>query len=213
MNTKVYACNSSSVKTILIVLIVLALAIISTHSQVQGQIGGNDASLPKSDTSAQAVVTGDGIVDGGPGFVMVSPFDFRPYSAADQWQYMNTGLINPSLANESVLVAGLTLPHKASITKLTLYYKDNYAPNNMVVSLVRGLGNGAAETMASFTTQGEMTAFRYDSVSLIITPVADNQTFSYFLLLRIPPNAGEKLMLTNVRIDYEYTVYTPTIMK
>lgn len=75
MNTKI------SLQTILIVLILSILVFVSTDAHVKGQIGGDDNPLSVNEADNQAVITAGSPVPGGPGFIMVSPFEFRPYRA------------------------------------------------------------------------------------------------------------------------------------
>jgi len=43
--------------------------------------------------------------------------------------------------------------------------------------------------------------------------VIDNQNYSYTLIAAIPANYQQNLMLSNIRIDYEYTGNLPLIMR
>jgi len=215
MNTKVNLHFAHFVQTILIVLLLAILIIVSTDSHVQGQIGGDD-SFPSQDESSTegAVIEGDGIVPGGPGFIMISPFDFKPAQPSYVWSYGGggNGLYNPS-ASTAIFVTGLTLPHNATLTKLTLYYKDSHVSKDFAIILYKGDGVSVLVPMATLETSGEAIAYRYMSTTEIIDSVVDNQNYSYFLYVWFPPDAVETIMLTNVRIDYAYTSDLPLVMK
>lgn len=68
----------------------------------------------------------------------------------------------------------------------------------------RGGAEGSAGLMASVSSDGAQAAYRSASDTSMVYPVVDNQNFSYYLELVIPPTAGTNIKLTNVRIDYEY---------
>ena len=212
MNTKV------NLQTILIVLLLSVLIFVSTGTHVQGQIGGDDLIFSQDQTGTEGVIEGTGVVPGGPGFIMISPFDFKPlyYHEDDAWSYEfsgHWGVFNPSETDQSWLVAGVTLPHNATITKLTIYYKDSDTTKDFFIGLNRSYIVGDVFSVATLQTSGEATAFRTLSTTEITDRVVDNQNNSYFLSVWFPAGASDSIMLTNVRIDYGYTVYTPTIMK
>lgn len=216
MNTKVNLHFAHFVQTILIVLLLAILIIVSTDSHVQGQIGGDDSLLSQDVTSTQGgTIEGTGIVPGGPGFIMVSPFDFKPAQPSDLWSYGGggNGLYNPNTTDPSDFVTGLTLPHNATLSKLTLYYKDSHPSKNFYIILYKGDGVSALVPMATLETSGEALAYRYMSTTEITDPVVDNQNYSYFLYVWFNADAGEANMLTNVRIDYAYTSDLPLVMK
>lgn len=205
MNTKV---NGQS---ILIVLLLSILIFVSTGTHVQGQIGGDTPVASEDESSTQGVIEGTGIVPGGPGFIMISPFDFRPRPNDNTWAYSDGSLYNLG-ANAISMETGLTLPHGATISKVTLYYKDNSAEELRLI-LARGNGSGETEKMLDLKTLDAMTAFRYASLPVSVTPVIDNQNYSYYLYVSLAGNVNMDILLSNVRIDYGYTVYTPSVMK
>ena len=138
------------------------------------------------------------------------------YHEDDAWSYEfsgHWGVFNPSETDQSWLVAGVTLPHNATITKLTIYYKDSDTTKDFFIGLNRSYIVGDVFSVATLQTSGEATAFRTLSTTEITDRVVDNQNNSYFLSVWFPAGASDSIMLTNVRIDYGYTVYTPTIMK
>lgn len=108
-------------KSILIVFIVCLTILISTNPFVLAQVG-----IPEraSETALESEIMLDP-VPGGPGFIMVSVFDFQPYGPSYPQAYTGTGLYNPSVDSLGDSVTGVTLPNGATITKVTMYFKDN----------------------------------------------------------------------------------------
>lgn len=212
MNTKVNFRFARYAETILIVLVLSILIFVSGHSQVQSQIGGDDPLLPQKDAGTQAVITGDGVVPGGPGFVMISPLSFKPYALDDEWAYTMGYLYNPGTSQVSTLTAGLTLPHGATLTKVTLYYKDAVA-GSVELRLFQGTSAEGASVLADIHTSESLPTYRYLSTTEIMNPIVDNQNYSYFIAVYLPNNAGTNALLTNARIDYEYPGYLPCIQK
>ena len=200
-------------QTILLVLVIFSMAFFSVQSWAFAQGGGGDAQEQPGQVVLGGELTGTGVVAGGPGFIMVSPFSFRPSSPQfnDMWETYNSGIYNsdPSMID---MVAGLTLPHGATLTKMTIYYKDNYASENIYVGLRRGDGMSGSTTLANIWSSGTETAFRYGSVTISGSQV-DNQMYSYYLFVRLPGNASDNIVLANVRLDYDYPSYLPTVMK
>jgi len=158
---------------------------------------------------------GDGVVPGGPGFIMESVFDFRPYyqNAHNKLEFLGPQVHNPDSSSFSYLVTGITLPHDATITKLTLYYLDDSPVYDLELLLVKNTGIGSSYIMADLLTDGTAVAYRTLSTTDIGSPKVDNQNNSYSLYIYLPPDPGGVLLVTNVRVDYKYTSYTPLIAK
>jgi hypothetical protein len=209
MNTNLNHGFASFAKTILIVFMVCVTFFISTNPSV---LALEDVSAGKSKNAPESETLLDPIPDG-PGFIMVSPFDFRPYSSTTPWEFgAMPYLFNPSTTEDAVLEAGLTLPHGATITKVTLYFEDN-STTNMSLFLNRSEIDWIYRIAAIETANAQV---GYRSVSAPTNTdynVVDNRTFSYFLELVLPANSLSNLELVNVRIDYAYTSDLPIVMR
>jgi hypothetical protein len=216
-----FAGFASFAKTILIVslaglVLTLSLMVFSpSGTDVSAQVGVDEGPWLENKTIEEGVIMGDGVVPGGPGFIMVSVFDFKPYyqNMFNTWEYLGPQVHNPGDSADTYLVAGLTLPHDATITKLTLYYLDNSGARNLGLSLTKNTGTGSSYIMATLVTDGTAVAYRTLSTTGIIDSTVDNQNNSYSLYLTLPPDPGSVLIVSNVRVDYEYTSYTPLIAK
>ena len=216
-----FAGFASFARTILIVslaglaLILSAMVFSPSGTDVSAQVGVDEGPWFLDKTAEGGDLMGDGVVPGGPGFIMVSVFDFRPYyqEMNNAWVYLGPQVHNPHPSSYSYLVTGITLPHGATITKLTLYYLDNSTAYNLELYLTQNNGTGGSFTMASLETEGTAVAYRTLSTTAIDDPTVDNQNYSYSLYINLPPDPGAILRVTNVRVDYEYSSFTPLIAK
>ncbi len=216
-----FANFANIAKTILIVslvglaLIFSVMIFITEGTEVNAQLGVEDNPWFLDKTTEGANVMGDGVVPGGPGFIMVSAFDFKPYyqEMNNTWEYLGPQVHNPHESSFSYLVAGLTLPHGARITQLTLYYLDSSVTRNLERYLTENDGSGGSFTMSSLLTDGTAVAYRTLSTTAIDNPTVDNQNNSYSLYLTLPPDPDSVVRAVNVRVDYVYTSYTPLIAK
>lgn len=208
MKTKLNLPLSHFFKKLPIILLLSIVAIVVTFAYVRAQTGGETGILQ----NAPAVEPLAAPVPGGPGFIMVNILDFKPYNSMSQIAYSGTSFYNPSTTTDGNYVVGLTLPHGATITKLTLYYYDNTVKDAVLYLGWASEGTGAY--IANVVTEGVQTAYRSSSNSAaIIDGNIDNQSRSYFLELVLPYGVGSQLRISNVRIDYQYTAYTPVIMR
>lgn len=208
MNTNL---NRGFAKTILIVFMVCLTILISTNPSVRAQegvFGGASRNMPESETMLDPV-------PGGPGFIMVSPFSFQPYNKFSEWNYSGGGLYNPSVSMDTYLVAGLTIPHGATITQVTLYYKDDHPEDNISLFFYRGDETGMFSPVASLVPDSDSSDYQSYSVNEISNSVIDNQSYSYYLIVSFPPidSVNGELILTNVRLDYAYTSDLPLVIK
>ena len=200
-----------NLQTILIVFMVCVTVIVSTNSYANAQAGGATGALINETTEGGAINV-EPVVPGGPGFIMVSAFDFRPYYSFTPWAYFGVSLYNPkSTTDFSYMEAGLTLPHGVKINKVTVFYFDNSA-SDFNFNLCKVSVNGVTESIEYLSSTGASTDYQYISQT-VESLIIDNQNFSYYLEVGIPPGGLTTLRISNVRIDYDYTVYTPAIMK
>jgi len=205
MNTKF------KLRSILLALVLCLLIIASANSWVSAQVGGDDGQELQNEPTTGGELTGTGLVPGGPGFIMVSAFDFQPLIPTFVWSVSGSGIINNGPVIE--MVAGLTLPHGATITKMTLYYRDFNMEKNLRILLMRGDGLTEGLPLADMETFGTADAFRYLSITGFVDPKVDNQLYSYYLMVVFPAASSSDIVLAQVRLDYDYPSYLPTVMK
>lgn len=191
-----------NIRTLLMALIVMVLLFATANTYVEARIN----------KAEKAMALNTIVVDGGPGFVMVSPMQFRPFRPIDTWAYSaNYNLISDS-PNQRMFVAGLTLPHGATITRAIAYYRD-WVPANMGYALYRCPLNDSCETMGWGSTSENMDLYTYKFFDPFTPFEVDNQSYTYMLFVVFNTGSGSDIQLSGVRIDYEYTVYTPMITK
>lgn len=199
-------------QTLFIALAIAVVLFVGTDALVKAQIGGGDGIPIAIGLSGGNSVAVDP-VPGGPGFIMVSAFEFKPYSGDYSQAYNGTLLYNPSATLITDSLAGVMLPHGATITKMTLYFEDNSSTNTFVY-LLRAGADGATSIVTSCGSIGAQVGFRTASnQSAVLYPVVDNQNYSYALELVIPGFSGLDIRISNVRIDYEYTANLPVIVR
>ena len=208
MNTK------STINKSLIFFVLSIVLIITTNTYVSAKFGGLKADAVQTEPTGVEPNNAVEVVPGGPGFIMVSPFDFIPVDHDQEYSHVNElgafiGLYNPG-TKDSRLAAGLTLPHGASITKLTLYFVDN-SPNDMWMDLKKTSADGSFSTLASLYSYGQSSEvlISTDKVNLV---VVDNQINSYHLIIGFQGNVSTSLRFVNARIDYAFTTNLPTVM-
>lgn len=196
---------------ILLVLNLFVSFFLSKNGFVKAQPGvepGEELQIQQIEAGVNAEVNE---VPGGPGFIMIHPYQFRLRYSNQPWQFLFSYLYNPSSNEYSYMAAPLNLPHGATITQLTLYYKDN-SPKNMSIRLKAYSGNLEA-TMAGIYTDEEENIIQSVFDNTVNFSVVDNQNYSYALELDFEPGGSTNLFLTNVRIDYAYNSNLPLINK
>jgi len=198
-------------KTILIVFMVCLTFLISTNPSVIAKVGFS-ASTTQNAIGSETLLDP---VPGGPGFIMVSPYGFRPLNYNCLWD-VASGVYNPHDTLQTYLVAALTLPQGASINQMTLYFRDYDMGDDLYLSLIRKDAIGFEQTLIGIAPEVYDSNFQYISVSDIAEglEVIDNQSYSYFLFAVLPPWDGTlNIEITNVRIDYEYSNNLPLVIK
>jgi hypothetical protein len=151
-------------------------------------------------------------VPGGPGFISVGAFGFKPYSPGIGYDFIGGRLYNKAATTE-VFLAPVHLPHGAIVTQVVLYYVDNGPADIRVYLWSTPLENPSAEiAIADMTTSGAST----DPRTLIISNFPngngiDNRSNAYTVSLDLP--SGSTYRIGGVRIDYNYPTSLPLIMK
>ncbi|MCJ7695018.1 MAG: hypothetical protein MUO40_06270 [Anaerolineaceae bacterium] len=197
--------------------IILGLAVImfmlSTNAVVIAQVGESENGLPGTISKATAPEQrAPMVVPGGPGHVMLTAFDFQPRSMDTQWAYADgLELYNPGIG-QGIYIAPVHLPDGATVKQVVLYYYDD-VEENLNLSLSRSeAGGGIIESMAVIIPTGTG-GYSYDYDSIISYAQIDLANYSYYLGLLLKGGAGDKLTLLQVRIDYDYPTFLPTVLK
>ena len=150
-------------------------------------------------------------VPGGPGFVILNGYDFKPYYATDTWQYDGAALFDPSTAFE-YFIAPVHLSQGATINQMVVYFYDNESSGLFQVELKQFSNiNSSVIYMAGVYPVAGSPNNLYLATSSIAWPVVDNSLYSYAVAAQLP---GELLGgLYAVRIDYGYTTSLPLVVK
>jgi len=151
-------------------------------------------------------------VPGGPGFVSVGGLAFRPLIPSWPYSFTSGRLYNSGNALE-IFYAPVQLPHGATITQVVLYCVDKGVGSVGLSLYSYPLDEPSNLTeMIQMTTTGAI----LDPQTLIgnIFPggnVIDNQSNFYIVHLGLTP--GTNYSVGGVRIDYNYPINLPLIMK
>lgn len=196
-------------------LLVIALSILliftSIGIPVVAQEGVGEGTTTSSEDQALQVAGTNAAVPGGPGFIMVHPTAFVPFTSALEYSFSSGGyLYNPS-SSPAYYEAAVNLPHGAKITKVVVYYKDE-SPGNLRASLaVVGMDTPGAWEMAVLSSEGSTAGFRVMEDTTITLDTVDNQSYAYWIEVYLPGGYQTLLTLRGIRIDYSYPVNLPLI--
>ena len=149
-------------------------------------------------------------IPGGPGFVSVGSFEFKPVVPSLPYSYISNRLYSTT---GGLFLAPVYLPHGATITQVVLYYVDS-GPADIVVLLLSipfddpAVPNKIVEMKPTGANSVQRTLIvnTFPNGSII-----DNQ--SNFYVLSMVLQAGDNYQIAGVRIDYSYPINLPLIMK
>jgi hypothetical protein len=151
-------------------------------------------------------------VPGGPGFVSIGSYEFKPLSPSATYTFTGGRLSNTTGVTE-VFLAPVHLPHGATITQLILYFVDPGPEDIRVYLWSNPLDNPSADTAIVDVTSSGVSP---DPRILIANTfpngnVIDNQSNFYTVSLDLP--SGTAYRIGGVRIDYSFPINLPLIMK
>ena len=192
---------------ILCVMLMLSTLAVSSAVSAQQNTPENAILAVPPDQSIQ----GGSPVPGGPGFISVSTFGFKPQDPTMDLSYSTTRMFNDGVTS-GLYFAPVNLPDGASLTHVLFFYYDTVVADNMHFYLLRvNMFDGSTEQVARVFADSS-TGYAYVE-SAIFRPTVDNQLYSYILEVGIPSGFDKELSLINVRIDYSYPVFLPTVQK
>jgi len=124
-----------------------------------------------------------------------------------------TGYLTPNIGNVD-FGAQVDLPNGAVVKSVTAYYYDNSAGFNITVDLNlkrRALTSTGASNMAiiNATTAGSSGSIQSTTDSTIFAPTVDNQTYLYYLDLRLSPGFAPVDALRFYGAQIAYTATSP----
>jgi len=205
----------------IVLLLAVILILMSTNAVAIAQEGTEDQSTTTDRSSRNATGTDDqerGVtIPGGPGFISIHPSQFLPKKSSIEYDfYFIKELFVPGsdLTHAPVeFLAPVDLPHQATITQLIVYFFDDNVTDdgfNLSVSLNRcDFGSAECSEMGEVTSTG-VRGYGYVVHNFSNLPI-DRQLYNYVLHLVIPGGFGESLTLVNLRLDFDYPTYFPTV--
>jgi hypothetical protein len=113
-------------------------------------------------------------------------------------------------------VAPVSLPQGATLNQMTLLGFDDDPSNVLEVTFYRAYGGrGFTEEIASLTSTGANGDFEFSTTPNAARSVVDNERYGYYVELTLPaPSATNRgLVLTRVRLGYEFPGYLPLILR
>jgi hypothetical protein len=207
-------------------LLMLALGVLIGVGAVRAGGGrGNDYHGNTLRTVAPAAVETAAVppaVSGGPGYLMLAASDFKTDSDQDAFfRYWGSNSIEPASGSSGIGVsAAVHLPQGAHITKITAYYYDSDPNSAPLFDLYRGItdtlqlvGNLSSTLPSDSFAAGE------DVRSVAVSGVAavvDNSRYSYMVIAtlnRDPAIAVRTQRLHSVRVDYDFPIALPTVLR
>lgn len=190
-------------KPVLVLFVVVLLSTLVTGSTVTAMESAlTTGAIPAVDPEP---------IPGGPGFISVSTYGFKPYISTDTMAYSNTGMYNDG-ATAAAYISPVNLPHGANITKVVFFYYDTIPSDEMTYYLQAvNMFTGLITEVAGGSSNGAE-GFGYVEIP-IYEPLINNQLYSYGILTHIPGGFGTNLSLINIRIDYGYSSFLVNLQK
>jgi len=175
-------------------------------SGTSGALAGPLPNKPASTNTAVAAAAGTAVLT-------IPAAAFTPFE--DGYDFENHGRYLQHFNNPTAIsgvvgwyLAPVHLPHGATVTKMTFYYRDNTTDDGSA-TLRRTISNGGYEDMASIDTSGGWSPPWYNSKSTttINHAVIDNSYYNYWVLWELPrsfkpPNEQKIVWGCGVVIEY-----------
>ena len=215
----------------IVLLLALVLVLMSTNAVAIAQEGTDDEVLttPTAEQhTREEYFQANGInpeesraapmIDGGPGFISIHPSQFLPINSETQydfyfWKELYVPGSDPTHAPVEFL-APVDLPHQSTINQLVISFNDSNTSDayNISISLFRcDFSSNQCSSMASITAIGSSAGYNYITTTTFTDATVDRQVYSYMLRLTIPGGFYDYLTLVNLRVDFEYPTYLPTV--
>jgi len=139
------------------------------------------------------------------GNISVAAGAFVPFTTIYDFRNLGYYLANRDASANAYFYASVQLPHGATVTNFTIYWKDGgtdyvscFLYRNNLTS-----GNEAMASAASPTPEAPGTGSSYDDT--IDYATVDNNKYAYWLALKVPPSASHlDYFFYSTVIEYEY---------
>ena len=125
-------------------------------------------------------------------------------------QAYNSGSIVRTLDGSPDLLfnAPVQLPHGATVTGMTIYWRDDYAAGDGTVNLYRSNFQLIPISMATASTTGSGGDGNSSDLTISYNPI-DNSSFTYYLSARLPYESGGSTYVGLYGVVIEYTITQP----
>jgi len=199
--------------TVLAVLVMVLILLVSTGTFALAQEGGGEETMVIPGSSGSPSVQ-QAPVPGGPGFLMIPAAAFTP--AFPDTIYTNHVVLESQAGSSNIIyMAPVNLPQGATVTKFVLYFNDTDLTQSVLADLFRHpVPGGETFMMASVSTLVDLLGswtYRADT-TIDNGPLVDNQANMYYIRIQLPTSSYD-LMVSGVRIDYDYPVMLPSVTR
>ncbi len=109
----------------------------------------------------------------------------------------------------TVFNAPVQLPHGATVTGMTIYWRDDLATGDGTVDLYRSNFHLLPISMATASTTGDSGVDSSSSTSSISYNPIDNSSFTYYLSARLPYESGGSAYVGLYGVVISYTIAQP----
>lgn len=193
------------VKSIVFVVAVILTAALISESRAAAQDGVSASFEANPDRTI-------GVVDGGPGFVMIPSAAFVPDSNTAQY---SRGAVSVWSTDETLISfsAPVFIPDGAVINQLVLYYDDSLTDFDILVTFYEyDSSNDYIVTIKNISSSG---SGGVGAAIASLSSEVSNQYDLFTLKAYFPAaaGAGNQLKLLGVRCDYGYSSYLSLISK
>lgn len=159
------------------------------------------------------------VIPGGPGFISIHPSAFQPKSSSSSYDFWGFGVgiseLYNSASSKGYYLAPVDIPDHATINKMVVYFFDQVIDDlHIRVALHQcDIGYGGCTEIGLVTTGvgPDYEGYGFTEDLVITNQPVDLQTKSYVLYLEIPGGQYTLLTLVNVRLDFSYPLYMPTV--
>ena len=145
----------------------------------------------------------------GHGYVSVSAAAFQPESHTYQYG-ITSGWVRNLDGDSDYYNAPLQLPHGATLTKLTFFWKDGSVEDGYCQLWRVGFSGGRGLGVASVDTNGDAGVADSSEVTITLLSTVDNSQYAYGLTVYLPDSAIEAL---GAIVEYTYPTSLPLVMR
>jgi len=212
MNMNIQKVITRALGVCALLLFTLSLSISTSAAQSTGPVGQGVGSMAQGQVTGVNSPEGGGAVPGGPGFVILNSFDFKPFLESSSYLYTNT-LLQYSGPDSAWYIAPVHLPQGATINQMVAYYLDNDDVYNIELNLFQCdlFSPSYPNLMASIHTSDATTGITYAVTPYISYLVINNSMYSYAVQVLLSNSLD--IGLTAVRVDYTYSMSLPVAVK